>query len=93
VVYAEGAYGGPSPRGIIEFALYNERRPIPRAGKFHVGGEPPIASEEITDIRTGIVREVEFAVMMTPEMAKGLGKWLLDTAKQLEDAKAIIDAK
>jgi hypothetical protein len=37
VIYAEGAWGGPSPHGMIAFSLYNERPPIPIKGVLHEG--------------------------------------------------------
>jgi hypothetical protein len=82
VVYVDGVFGGISPRGMMAFAFYNERAPIPRkTAVTMVDGIPqfgpgPTSAERVIDTRTGIVREVETEVVMSIESAEALHRWL-----------------
>ena len=87
VIYAEGAYGGPSPRNMISFALYNERAAIPRKSTITIAKDGSVLSEEITDTRGGIVREVEAEIFMGVDEAAELSRWL---AKKVEVARALL---
>jgi hydrogenase maturation factor len=82
VVYANGAYGGITPRGEIHASFYNERSAIPRmiVHRIEEGtlGEP---LEIVT--RGGIVREVEVDLVMSPETAMDVGNWLIENAKKI----------
>jgi hypothetical protein len=89
VVYAEGAFGGVSPRGQISFALYNERIPIPKQGQATLGPDGKL-SEVPTDTRDGMVREVEVEVIMSIAEAAELARWLGDKVTQ---ATAIMAAQ
>jgi hypothetical protein len=92
VVYVEGAYGGITPHGMIEFAVYNERRPIPRMGTLHADAEQNLITEEITEGKSGLVREIETALMMTPDTAERLARWLDSKISEFAELK-VPDAK
>lgn len=85
VIFAEGAYGGVSPRGMISFALYNERQAIPRNSEVTVT-DRSVLSEAITDTRGGLVREVEAQIMMGLDEAAELSRWL---AEKVEFARQL----
>lgn len=90
-VYADGAYGGITPKGMISMALYNERHPIPQEESAEISAEGRIVKTEKVKVRSGIVRQVDCAVYMTPEVAKGVGEWLIrhaTTALELREEKA-----
>jgi len=86
-IRADGAIGGITPSGMIHFALYSERHPIPRRLVHEVGtdGElgPSIDSETIA--RDAIVREMEVDIFLTPPVAKSLHKWLGEKISVLEN--------
>jgi hypothetical protein len=84
VVYAEGAYGGLTPRGKIYFSLYNERPAIPRRTEmqFSEDGETAVGPERITDTRGGIVREVEAEILMDVSAAVEFHNWLGERIQQ-----------
>jgi hypothetical protein len=92
VIYAEGAVGGVSPKGLIQMTLFNERVAIPNLtvveGTPEAGGLRP--GKEIMAKRegkNGIVRELEAEIMMSLQSAKSLHTWLgnhIATLEQME---------
>ena len=83
VVWADGAIGGPTAHGHIHFALFAERPAIPRRQVFAM--DPETAGlgaliPEKTIGRVAQVREMACDVMMTPEAARSLGRWLIQQA-------------
>ena len=79
VVHADGAYGGISSRGYLQFALYNERAAIPRVSEREVkvseDGSISAGPERTTESREGLVREVEVEVMMDYRTALEFFEW------------------
>lgn len=81
-VRGDGVFGGVSPRGDIQIALFSERMPIPQIQVWDVADgqlKAEVADKRVS--RPGIVREVEINVIMTVDMAKDLAKFLLQTVK------------
>ena len=85
-IRADGAIGGITPSGMIHFALYSERHPIPRRLVFEIGADgnlgPSIDSEKIA--RDAIVREMEVDIFLTHPVAKSLHKWLGEKISDFE---------
>jgi hypothetical protein len=83
-VHADGAMGGPTPRGKgLHIAFYAERAPIPTMTVHKVTDSQQLG-EEILDERSsrdGIVRELEVDVVMDIGAARDLHGWL---GQQLE---------
>lgn len=86
VVHADGVYGGTSPRLDLFIAFYSERFPIPKVLTYETSptGAPihEISSER--ESKEGIFREVEVAVMMDLNAAKGFAVWLSEQVAALE---------
>ena len=76
VVHADGAYGGVTARGYLHVSFFNERRPIPRVITLIRDEGSDQAREEITDTRSGVVREVEVGVLLDEQAATELIEWL-----------------
>ena len=80
VIHADGAFGGISPRGYIQFTLYNERQAIPRITERTLekseGGTATYGTEKPIEVREGFVRELEVGVIMDITTAKELHAWL-----------------
>jgi hypothetical protein len=75
VIFAEGAYGSVTPRGLVHFALYNERAPLPRRTTMTVrNGEA--SPETVAESLKGMVREVEADVVMELSTAIVFHDWL-----------------
>ncbi|TIX25562.1 MAG: hypothetical protein E5V37_26960 [Mesorhizobium sp.] len=80
----DGAVGGQTPANKLWIGFYSERLPIPRVvqhhlrqtgkeGEFEMDREkPPVPIEG----RTGILRNLEFGLYLTPEAAANLHQWL-----------------
>ena len=74
VMFAEGAYGGITPRGYIAAAIYNDRKPIPKRTEATFTQGRPIVNENPVDSLEGFVREVELVFDLSS--AKSYAKWL-----------------
>ena len=86
VIHADGAIGGLTAQGNIHFALYSERKAIPRRHVLPIKSDgtlgDPIPSETVT--RDSVVREMDVNVVMSPETATNLAKWLVDRVEDLK---------
>lgn len=82
VHWADGAIGGLTPAGHVQFALYSERQAIPRRTTYAIKCDGEIGEENLAKrmTRGAVVRELACDVLMSPEVAERLGRWLLDTA-------------
>ena len=83
VVWADGVIGGPTAHGHIHFALYAERPAIPRRQVFALNPENATIGAlipEKTIGRVAQVREMACDVMMTPDVARSFGEWLIQLA-------------
>jgi hypothetical protein len=84
-ITATGAHGGPSPDGASVVAnLYVERSSIPHHVSHQIDetGQVDLSerSEQVT--RGELTREVQASLVMTPEHAMQLGRWLQRNARQ-----------
>ncbi|MCS4201315.1 hypothetical protein [Salinibacter ruber] len=81
-ITATGAHGGPSPDGASVVAnLYVERSSIPHHVSHQIDETGQVdLSEQVT--RGELTREVQASLVMTPEHAMQLGRWLQRNARQ-----------
>jgi hypothetical protein len=87
VIHADGAIGGLTPQGNIQFALYSERKAIPRR-QVHTIKPDLILGDVIpeeTVSRDSIVREMDINVVMNPDVAANLAKWLFERVEELKN--------
>jgi hypothetical protein len=92
-IYADGVFGGVTPRLNISATFFNERHPLPDQ-MVHAIKEDGTISDEIRDeriTRDGIVRELEANVIMDVEFAKVLADWLKTKIEFIE--KTVKEAK
>lgn len=83
VIHADGALGGITPRGLVHLTFYNERAAIPRLGIREFDEMSQTAGpEKYAESKAGIVRELEFDVLMDETTAHELRDWL---NRRLED--------
>ena len=77
-VYAEGAFGGITPSGLIRFMLYNDRGPTPKALHHEIDPDGSLGPEisEKRETNDGFVRDLKIGVTMTPSAAAALAAWL-----------------
>ena len=87
VIHADGCHGGITPQGFVQMAIFSERLPIPQRVVYQLSPQGVLIDPPMESIgREGAIREVEVEMLMTPEMARSLGAWLLDKAKQFDAA-------
>jgi len=84
VVLADGAIGNVTPQGKILFSLYNERAALPRLIVQEVNEKGVLGQVVSSESKTGIVREMEVAVVMDRNNAVGLRDWLTTTIGELD---------
>ena len=93
VIHVDGAFGGPSPRGLVNIAFYSERMPIPKKTEFELNAGTP-GVEKAVDVKGGIFREVEANMVMDIAVACSLYVWLgqkiIETGKQIGMSDEII---
>jgi hypothetical protein len=84
VVHVDGAYGGPTPRGLIHVAVYSERQAIPQITEHQISSTGTLGDQEVISGREGIVREIDVDLMMTRQVAADLRDWLSRAVEQLD---------
>jgi hypothetical protein len=80
----DGAVGGPTPNGKVWIGFYTERLPVPRVVRHQLKAtDDPEEFQLDTDHaptpvegRSGIVRNLEFGLYLTPDTAEELHRWL-----------------
>ena len=88
-VHADGAIGNLTPTNLIHMAIYNERPPIPRemVHKLNPDGTLGEVIHSETQLRDGLVREMEVDILMSVENAKSMKVWLEEKIQQAEKRK------
>eukprot|EP01022_Parablepharisma_sp_SALTPOND_P024691 TRINITY_DN5531_c1_g1_i1.p3 TRINITY_DN5531_c1_g1~~TRINITY_DN5531_c1_g1_i1.p3 ORF type:complete len:122 (-),score=8.58 TRINITY_DN5531_c1_g1_i1:886-1251(-) len=94
-VYAvSGVYGGLGAHGDIVLNLFYERGPIPRVETVPVDEKGQMISKPISQEKIdGIVRDVMFSIVLNPNTAKSIAKWLLDKVELREKLVALAEAQ
>jgi hypothetical protein len=76
-IYVDGAIGGPTPTGSVNLTFFSTRSIIPKSVKHNVAADGKLSSEEISkEGKTGIMREIEMGVYMSPQTAKDIYEFL-----------------
>ncbi len=88
--YANGAYGGLTPRGEIVVNFFFERTALPKS-QTHEITEKGILGDEIDsdpkDLKRSIIRYVDTGIIVNPETAKIIIDWLQKKVETLEKLK------
>ena len=84
VVHADGVWGGPTPRGLINMSFFSERLPIPKSLTHEVTDEG-IGPEIDRKTKEGIIREIEVEVVVDSQMAQRLVQWLQEIIDAVSD--------
>jgi hypothetical protein len=81
VVPATGAHGGVTPTGHIKMDLFVEYTTTPLAVTYDIapGGGLGEESERDPSVPT-LTREMQIGVLLTPDDAEAVSRWLLDRA-------------
>lgn len=87
-VYAEGAFGGGTPRGLLEMSFYTEHKPLPDRVIHPINKDGKLGPELVDErvIRGGLLREVQVSVIVPLSVAKSLHTWLTEKIGDMERA-------
>ena len=85
VVPVSGASGGLTGQGLVYVAFYHEEMPGPEVVIRDQETQQEVPEKEMGS-QIPMDRTQEFAVMMTPEVADAISKWLSQRAKQAKQA-------
>lgn len=79
-IVAEGIFGGISPRGRINMAIWNERWPIPKQSVQEIGKKNELGKEIIEErvSRDAVIREVDVMLSLDVTTAIQMRDWLND---------------
>jgi len=79
-IYINGAYGGVTPSGEIVANFFFERHPLPNSETWTQD------TNELNpkDLAYSSVRVVESGIIISPQTAKDLAKWLLQKVEHAE---------
>jgi len=90
VVRADGCYGGPTPRGILNLSFYSERQAIPLRTKLKVENGT-VLPEAVVETKGGLVRELEVDVTMDFQPAVSFYVWYKQKIQELRLAVGVSD--
>ena len=76
---ATGCFGGVSAQGEIVADLFVDKPLVPEETKLLV--EPGKATELKMEFPRGILREIQASFIIRPDLALGIGKWLIEQAE------------
>jgi len=84
-IHVDGAYGGITPRALINLSFFAERVPIPKSSDFEIENNAiGKLIKNSDDTKTGVLREYEFGVYMSIEVAKSIVALLSAQIEQFE---------
>lgn len=85
-VHVDGAYGGITPRGLLNLSFFAERVPIPKSTEFKLTDRGQVGDliKNSADSKEGVLREFEFGIYFNIDVAKALVVLLSDKINQLE---------
>jgi len=85
VHHVHGGVGGPNAYGELVLNLYFERGAIPKRATHKINNDGVLESEPIkVEQKDAMIRDVLFALSLTPSHAKSVGTWLIQNAEKLE---------
>jgi len=90
MVAANGAWGGPTPQGDIICHFFIDGQALPESVQMEID---PVTRAMVTKSASGtnaIIREVQVAVMMRPDIAKAVGLWLIKKADEVIGSSAAV---
>jgi len=90
VVHVDGVFGGLSPSGDVFASIFSQRPPIPTLTVQPVKEDGQLGDELISERATkdGLVREVEIGLVIRPDVAEVLIKWLQEKVEQYKEISA-----
>lgn len=83
-----GVLGGPTAQGDLVVNLFFERSPIPKKVTHDIDNMGNlIESNPKIEIKDSIIRDVICGLALKPEVARGIGNWLIEQVDRLDSLK------
>jgi hypothetical protein len=88
-IYAEGAFGGITPSGMVHFRLYCDQGPIPTVIHHEINLNGTLGPElvNLREAPDGIARVFKAGITMTPKAAEALARWLDEKVMLIKNQK------
>lgn len=83
IAFAVDAIGGPTPQGHLTCNFFKEYAGLPSEGRFVRNPDGTALYEDKSE--PVLVREVEFGIIVTPEVAESIGNWLIQRAREIRE--------
>lgn len=80
VIHVDGAIGGITPTREIFMSLFSQRAAIPKVIEQALTTEGQLGAEVGREGKSGIFRELEIGVVLTPTTARQIATWLTQQA-------------
>lgn len=89
-ISATGAFGGPTPDGAAIVAnLFVEHTSMPNYVTHDIDSSGHVNMSKGKPVKRGdITREVQATLVMSPENAKQLGKWLIKNSEKAQENRS-----
>ncbi len=91
--YADGIFGGITPKGKLYMEPFIERGATPRQVKHTLMDDGSLDSGTIVEGKKDIIREIECGILMDIENAKALRDWLNSKIEEFETIDNKINIK
>jgi hypothetical protein len=74
--YANGVFGGITPRGELQMDFFIERQVIPQLATYKILNDGKLGEMIKTNGKSGFIREFDCGVVMNMEVAVAFHQWL-----------------
>ncbi|OHD57205.1 MAG: hypothetical protein A2Y33_07370 [Spirochaetes bacterium GWF1_51_8] len=74
--YANGVFGGITPRGELQMDFFVERQVIPQVATYAISNEGILGEIIKTEGKSGFIREFDCGVLMSIDVAINFYEWL-----------------
>jgi hypothetical protein len=90
VVHIDGAWGGVTPQGNVQMALYSEKAGelVPDAGTYEILEGGQLKEKKIASVPTAVTREIEVEVIISADAAKAIRDWIDDKLTAIQAVRA-----
>jgi len=89
LIYANGVFGGPTPRGEIVCHFFVEAFDIPESQTFELTKEGKIGKQIKTEAeKVPVTRELKVGIVLRPDVAENVANWLIEKVKKLKVAES-----
>ena len=78
---ATGAFGGTNPKGEIICHFHIDKNKFPESLHYIADSDKPLTEKSIGDEEKEIIREIQSTIVMRPDVALSIGKWLINKAE------------